>query len=207
MPQVTSLSRQDAPRGHPARPSRGIPRRRLLYFGGGLLALVLAVSALYRVAVPPVSAAEVKIGAPAPDVTFTTTDGVQRRLSQFRGHPVMFWLFATWCPTCEAGTAAVAQHVSQFEQAGVQIIQLKLYNNLGYPGPSVEEFARVFARLPRPSPGWLWGDASQEASYIYDPKGYPDLYFLIDRAGIIRAINGAPNVTMDEILSFARTGR
>lgn len=207
MPQVTSPSEQSAPRGRPERPSGGLPRRRLLYFGGVLLALVLAVSTLYRVAVPPVSAAEVKVGAPAPDVTFTTTEGVQSRLSQFRDHPVMFWLFATWCSTCEAGTAAVAQHASQLEQAGVQIVQLKLYNNLGYPGPSVQEFARTFARSPHPSPGWLWGDASQEASYIYDPKGYPDLYFLIDRDGIVRAINTAPNVTMDEILSFARTGR
>lgn len=207
MPQVTSPSWQSAPRGHGARPSRGVLRRRLLYYSGALLALVLAVSTLYRVAVPPVSAAEVKVGASAPDVTFTTTDGVQRRLSQFRGHPVMFWLFATWCPTCEAGTAAIAQHASQLEQAGVQIVQLKLYNNLGYTGPSVQEFARAFARSPHPSPGWLWGDAPQEASYTYDPKGYPDLYFLIDRNGIIRAINGAPNVTMDEILSFARTGR
>jgi thiol-disulfide isomerase/thioredoxin len=119
----------------------------------------------------------------------------------------MFWLFATWCPTCEAGTAAVAQHASQLEQAGVQIVQLKLYNNLGYPGPSAQEFARAFARSPRPTLWWLWGEASQEASYIYDPKGYPDLYFLIDRDGIVQAINGAPNVTMDEILSFARTGR
>jgi hypothetical protein len=80
-------------------------------------------------------------------------------------------------------------------------------NDLGYPGPSIQDFAKTFAGSVPPSPGWLWGDASQAASYTYDPKGYPDIYFLIDRRGIIRAISSAPNVSMEQILSFARAGR
>lgn len=191
-------------------------RRRLLYYGGAVLALALIAFAVYGLLIPKRSAdsasssanaqtpAEIRVGSPAPDLTFTAVDGIKHRLSEFRGRPVMLWLFATWCPTCQAGTAAVAQNLDQLKQAGVQIIQLELYNNLGYQGPSVEEFARHYAGSAYPSPDWLWGEASQEGSYAYDPKGYPDIYFLIDRDGLVRAINGAPSATMDQITSFAR---
>lgn len=149
---------------------------------------------------------EVRVGVPAPDISFSTADGAQHQLSQYRGRPVMLWLFATWCPTCYAGTTAVAQVFDRLQLSGLQIIQLKLYGNLGYPGPSVEEFARDYAGEAYPSPGWIWGEASLEASFTYDPRGYPDIYFLIDGDGIVREINTAPNVTLDTILGFTRAG-
>lgn len=146
----------------------------------------------------------VKIGGPAPDVAFTTTDGTERWLAEFRGQPMMLWFYASWCPTCQVGTVAVAEKIDELKQAGVQIIQLQLYDNLGYPGPSIEDFAKRYAGSVTPSSNWLWGQASLEASFTYDPQGYPDIYFLIDRDGIVRAIEPAPNVTMNKILAFAR---
>ena len=151
--------------------------------------------------------AVLKLGAPAPEIAFTTQDGVERRLSEFRGRPVMLWLFATWCPTCIAGTRAVAAELDRLKQAGIQIIQLKLYNNLGYSGPTVADFAKRYASSVAPSPDWLWGDASREGSFTYDPGGYPDIYFLIDKGGILRAGDVAPHVTMQKILAFAESVR
>ncbi len=207
MGQLKRSSAKHAGGDHATRPSRAPRPRRVLYYGVAFLVVALAASAFYVLGIPRAATAEVKVGAPAPDATFTTAAGARRQLSQFRGRPVMLWLFATWCPTCQAGTEAVARHLGQLEQAGLQIIQLRLYNNLGYPGSSVGDFAKAFASAAGSSPHWLWGDASQEASYTYDPRGYPDIYFLIDKEGVIRAINSAPNVGMDEILSFARSGR
>ena len=193
----------------------GAPRtRRLLSYRRALRALALiafaATGAMAAIgASGPGSAANaqtlapVKIGAPAPDITFTTADGTERRLSEFRGQPVMLWFFATWCPTCMVGTVAVAGIFDQLKQAGIQIIQLRLYNNLGAPGPSIEEFATLYASSVPRSPKWLWSDASMAASYTYDPSGYPDIYFLIDRDGIVQEIAPAPNVTMNTILEFA----
>lgn len=184
--------------------------------GGALVALALIAIAAYGWTIPPMSVeatlgsaasaqtpAVVKIGAPAPDMAFTTLRGTERRLSEFRGRPVMLWLFATWCPTCVYGTIAVAEKFDRIQQAGIQIIQLKLYDNLGYPGPSVEEFAKRHAGSIPPSPDWLWGDASQEGSFTYDPRGHPDIYFLIDKDGVLQAIDVAPHATMDIILAFA----
>jgi len=211
-PKKSSVSRKK-PSGRQQRAGRS---RRPLYYGAGLLALALVAFAVYGLIIPKSSTGStpdavsanktvaVKVGAPAPDMTFKSSNGAERRLSEFRGQPVMLWLFATWCPTCQAGTTAVVQNFERLRDSGVQIIQLELYNNLGYAGPSVEEFARRYAGSTYPSAGWIWGQASQQGSYTYDPKGYPDIYFLIDKDGIIRAINGAPNVTMKQILAFAQ---
>jgi thiol-disulfide isomerase/thioredoxin len=207
MRQVTDRSLHSARAGRTAPLSRAHRRWRMLYYGVALLVLVLAVSAVYGLVTPRAATPEVKVGAPAPDVTFATIDRKGYRLAQFRGRPVMLWLFATWCPSCQAGAAAIAEHFTQMEQAGLQIIQLKLYNNLGYPGPSVQDFARAYMRPGRSSSAWLWGDASEELSYTYDPKGYPDIYFLIDKDGIVREVGGGPNTAIAQILSFARNGR
>ena len=212
----TKIEKDMLARNQPRAPSA----RRLFSYGGvivivGLALLVIAAYALTFPAGSIYSAsgsaeieqtpAGVKIGAPAPEIAFTTEDGTQRRLSEFRGRPVMLWLFATWCPTCVAGTFAVVEKFDRLKQSGIQIIQLKLYNNLGYPGPSVEDFARRYAGAMAPSPNWLWGGASQKGSFTYDPQGYPDIYFLIGKDGLIRAIEPAPNVTMNKILTFARS--
>ena len=45
------------------------------------------------------------------------------------------------------------------------------------------------------------------ASYTYDPSGYPDIYFLIDRDGIVQEIAPAPHVTMNIILEFAESAK
>ena len=207
MPEVSNRGPHDARASRGARSSRGQLHRRRLYIGAAAVAFVLAVTAVYTFVSSRAATAEVKIGAPAPDVTFTTIDGRERRLAQFHGRPVMLWLFATWCPSCQAGAAAIAEHLTEMEQAGLQIIQLKLYNDLGYPGPSIQDFARAYTPPGRSSPTWLWGDASEALSYAYDPKGYPDIYFLIDREGIVREISGGPNTAIAQILSFARNGR
>ncbi len=190
--------------------------RRLFTQLGALVAPALIAIAAYGWMIPPPSVgatlgsaasaqppAAVKVGAPAPDMAFTTVGGTGRRLSEFRGRPVMLWLFATWCPTCIYGTIAVAEKFDRSQRSGIQIIQLTLYNNLGYRGPSVEAFAKRHAGSIPPSPDWLWGDASREGSFTYDPRGHPDIYFLIDKDGVLQAINVAPHATMDIILAFA----
>ncbi len=191
-----------------------------LFFGRSIVAFAMIVFAAYVTMIPIEAVTSdsgfaanaqtptpIKIGAPAPDIAFTAVDGTERRLSEFRGQPVMLWFYASWCPTCQVGTVAVAGKLDQLKQAGIQIIQLQLYNNLGAPGPSVEEFATQYASSVPRSPNWLWGEASLVASYTYDPQGYPDIYFLIGRDGIVQEIAPAPHVTMNIILEFAESAK
>ncbi len=147
----------------------------------------------------------IRIGAPAPDMAFTTVDGRAYRLSDFRGQPVMLWLFTTWCLTCSAATAAVDENYDRLHQAGLQIIQLKLHENLGYSGPTTKEFAARYAGSRASATGWLWGEASREMSFTYNPNGYSEIYCLIDKDGILRDVAQAPNVTMEKIMTFAKS--
>ncbi len=168
-----------------------------------LLSLAIALPLLLAGALHAEDRPVLKLGAPAPDFAFTTLDGNAHKLSQFRGKPVMLWFFASWCPTCISSTKEISERFETLTANGLQIIQLRLYNNLGYSGPSAGEFADIYAGAPGESPSWLWGEASLEASVTYDPRGYPDLYFLIDREGILRGANGAPNASMNDIVKFA----
>lgn len=202
------------PRAGGARRGAHLPRRRLLALLGacGMAAAGAGAcgyraglgSALLPAAHATTPARAVAVGQLAPDMGFTTLDGRRHRLSAFRGRRVMLWLFATWCPTCVEGTASLAGHYAALHSHGLQIIQLGLYENLGHSGPSVESIARRAAGKVYPAAGWLFGTASREGSYVYDPRGIPDRYFLIDRRGILRHVGWAPGVTMGDILAFAR---
>lgn len=222
--------KRDAKGGNPSRRPRNRPRRDLVA-GGVMLAVLLAAFASYFLLAPSgtksaitgagavpadrvaaqsspatkvQSLPQVALGAAAPEITFTTLDGVERRLSDFRGGPVMLWFFASWCPTCLVGTQAVARNFAKIRAGGLQIVQLRLYQNLGFAGPSTESIATGYSRPAYPSPQWLWGQATRTVSFTYDPRGYPDIYYLIDGDGIIRSADTAPHVTMDKILAFAR---
>ena len=169
----------------------------------GLMLAVGSIALLPSSMASAQTGAVLKIGAPVPDMAFTTVDGIERQLSEFRGRPVMLWLIATWCSTCKVATRAVAAEFDRLKQSGIQIIELKLFNNLGYRGPSIADFARRYASSVAPSPDWLWGEASREGSFLYDPRGFPDIYFLIGKDGILQTVAPAPHVTMDKILAFA----
>lgn len=146
-----------------------------------------------------------KIGQRAPDITFKTVEGKKLKLSDFRGQPVMLWFVATWCSTCKAGIEAIASRIDELESYGLRIVTLKVYKNLGYEGPSITDLGKEAAGPAFNSPNWLWGVSTKRASFIYDPKGYPDIYWLIDGDGVIRAVNGAPNATMDQIMDFLQS--
>lgn len=206
-PRTDSRPTRNPPGARARRRARAGRPLRWVSAGVALLALALIASAVSRVVVPRASAAEVKVGARAPDLAFTAAGGVQHRLSELRGRPVLLWLLATWCPSCQAGTAAVARRLPELVRTRLRIVQLRLYGNLGYPGRSMAEFVRAYAGPAGASPRWLWGDAAEAGSYTYDPRGYPDVYFLIDSDGVIRAIDSAPGVTIERILSFARDAR
>lgn len=145
--------------------------------------------------------AKVVRGKAAPEAHFTILSGEDTHLSDFKGQKVMFWLLATWCPSCIAGAQVLEQNNDQL--GDLTIIALETYGNAGYRGPSIEGFAKQNAPAMLSASNWLWGDASQETTSVYNPRNYPDIYFLIDENGILRDIDGAPAATIDKIIQFA----
>ncbi len=146
--------------------------------------------------------AVLKLGKQAPDVAFTTIDGKQVKLSDYRGEKVMFWYFATWCPSCFKAAEVLEQNNNKLN--GMKIIALKTFGNAGYSGASVSQFAQKNAPATLNYENWIWGDASQQGTSIYNSQNYPDIYFLIDENGVLQAVDGAPAATLNKIINFAQ---
>ncbi len=144
----------------------------------------------------------VAIGAPSPSATFTDLNGTAVKLSSFKGKKVMFWLVATWCSSCSEGAKVLSQNESKL--GNLTIITLKTYGNAGYPGPKIEDFAVQSASSTLHAKNWHWGNLTKQSTKVYNPRNYPDIYFLIDKNGIVRDISDAPAATLGTILKFAQ---
>ncbi len=134
----------------------------------------------------------------------------QHLLSEYQGKKVMLWLFSTWCHTCVASVKAMQKNQAILKKNGLVILALRNYNNGGYPGVSMAEFMKKFAAEVIGQKNWVIGEASKQMDKKLNPKKFPDVYFLIDEQGLVKAVNTAPNRTMKTILAFAagsKTGK
>lgn len=144
--------------------------------------------------------AVLQLGKEAPEATFTTLEGEELKLSDYRGEKVMLWFFATWCPSCIKAAEVLGNND---KLNGMTVIALKTYGNAGYPGESIGQFAQKYAPNTLNHDNWVWGDASQQATSTYNSQNYPDIYFLIDENGILQDVDGAPAATLNKIVNFA----
>lgn len=144
------------------------------------------------------------VGRPAPEGTFTTVSGRQVSVADLRGRPTVLWFVTTWCPSCQTGAKAVAANLDKFKQAGVRVVTVELYKNLGQSGPSIDQFGQTLAGTAYNTADWQFGTASDAMTRSYDPKAYLDVYYLLDRGGNITYVNGSPASTMSDLLTQAR---
>lgn len=183
-----------------------ISRRKLL--AGGAMAVAgvggVAANSLFGSSAgsQPSSGQGPSPGTTAPSATFTTINGEEKQLADYRGQKVMFWVFATWCPSCKKGAQALQENKDKLQD--VTFIALKTYGNAGYDGPSVSEFAQQHAPQLVDADNWVWGDLPKESAQVWNPQNRPDIYWFIDKDGAIVAKTGAPASTMNRIVQFAR---
>ncbi len=144
--------------------------------------------------------------AQAPAVPYTV-GGEMHSTAALRGRPTLLWLLSTWCASCAVGVHALAAHSAEIEMSGLRVVILRNYHNGGYPGPDIRAFVGRIAPGIMTGTDWSLGEASAALEQAYNPRGYPDIYFLMDAAGYIQVVSGAPGVTMDKILRFARSQR
>ncbi|HLG92239.1 MAG TPA: TlpA disulfide reductase family protein, partial [Acidimicrobiales bacterium] len=143
------------------------------------------------------------LGSVAPDGTFSLADGRTRSVSSLRGRPTLLWFVATWCPSCQVGTRALAARIGDLARSGVRVVELELAGDLGQAGPDAASFSRQFAGAAASDPDWTFGVASAGLSRAYDPANYLDVYYLIDSSGRVRYVNSSPATTMGDLLAVA----
>ncbi|MGC8622610.1 MAG: redoxin domain-containing protein [Candidatus Micrarchaeia archaeon] len=144
-----------------------------------------------------ISSPNITIGSPAPNYSFMLVNGSYESLYNFKGHPVLLWFVATWCSGCVQGNEILNQNYGFFKSRGIKIIELELYNDLGYKGPNIGDFASSYAPSAYGSGTIIPAFASYNMSAAYDPSGYLDIYYLISSNGTVIYENNTLALTLN----------
>jgi peroxiredoxin len=116
--------------------ARSRSRRVLAGWGIGLsaigLALTIAVAVLFWMVVKPMIEnfgtegdsfrSSAWIGKPVPEMTLTALDGSTIRTAEWKGHPVVLDMWASWHPACVAAIPDFARLVAETSTQGVQVL-------------------------------------------------------------------------------------
>ncbi len=179
--------------------------KKKIVFGVSAAVVVLVVAALLFISSNHSSgnaiSQNITIGSLAPDYGFLLSNGSYMNLSAYRGHPVVLWFVATWCSTCAQGNELLNQQQNYqfFKQRGIKIIELEMYRDLGYSGPSIANFVGSYAPNAYSNGAIVSGLAGYNMTAAYNPKGYLDIYYLISANGTVVYINGEPASTLGQL--------
>jgi thiol-disulfide isomerase/thioredoxin len=139
---------------------------------------------------------------PAPELGFTSRDGTQLRLTDFRGRVVLVNLWATWCGPCVREMPSLDRLQAQL---GDRLLVLAISEDRGgahVVDPFLEKLA--LAHLA------IFLDASSAAQQAFKVRGLPTS-FLIDRDGrILGSLEGGAEWDAPEMVArlerFLRQG-
>jgi thiol-disulfide isomerase/thioredoxin len=176
-------------------------RRGLIGIIGIIIVVAGVIGSLSYILYSYYSTPHVSVGSKAPDVPLFLTNGTTIQLSKIYGRPVLLWFITTWCPSCQQGAIELySTYYSKLASKGVIIITVESYNNLGYQGPSISDFQSIYAKGG--GKNWLFATSTEQATGIYNPDSYLDLYFLIDKSGnVVQSGTNLPQA-LSQIISL-----
>jgi peroxiredoxin len=153
-------------------------RAYLLRLLAALAVAAAAVVAYWWIQSP--AATKVSVGERVPELQLPTLGGTTlTRLSQFRGHPVLLWMFMTRCPVCEKELPRVERLHREFLQRGLIVLGVAADADPAELVRLGQLHAITFYVLHDPN-----GVTMREA---FGTSRVPEAY-LIDREGIVRAV-------------------
>jgi len=133
-------------------------------------------------------AAEPRIGAPAPPLTFRqllqATSGTDVTWGALKGNAVVLEFWATWCGGCRDQIPHLNRLQEQFRNKPVRFISL------------TDEEPTVVQRFLKDYPisGWIGVDSGEQTFKRYNINGRPATV-LVDAAGMVRGIGNASDLT------------
>jgi cytochrome c biogenesis protein CcmG/thiol:disulfide interchange protein DsbE len=119
-----------------------------------------------------------QVGFQAPDFTLDSFENEEVKLTQYRGHPVIINLWASWCPPCRAEMPALQRVSVDYRNKGLVILGINVTNQ-----DSLEN-AQLFVsdnHLTFP----ILLDVDGRVSRLYQLHALPTSYF-VDRNGVVR---------------------
>jgi thiol-disulfide isomerase/thioredoxin len=177
---------------------------RLLSPRFGILAALVAVA--FLLAPGARARALLRAGERAPALSFRSGSRLLN-LRAWRGKKVLLWVFSTWCPSCRVGLHALARKEAVLRADRLSLVVLENYGDGGYQGPALGTVVARHAPAMTRAPNWTFGHATRAFANVYNPRSYPDVFYLIRPDGTIARVSSAPGAHLGMILRFARGGK
>lgn len=105
----------------------------VLYAGAGLSANAGDLTGLNTGALKKLSLAEAEV----PEAAFTTADGREARLSDFRGQPMLVNFWATWCAPCREEMPSLDRLQAAFADTPFKVMTIATGRS---PAPAIDRF-------------------------------------------------------------------
>ena len=126
-----------------------------------------------------------KIDPEHPEITFKLPDTNGNMVSsndpQFRGKPILLYIFGTWCPNCADETAMLRQMYPQYKNSGLQIVGVafEYFNSFAQKAKMVRRYKKRF-NIP-----WTLviggkaeaSDVESSLPFVKKLTSYPTAYF------------------------------
>jgi len=115
-------------------------------------------------------------GSIAPDFKLQNLDGEEVQLSDFRGHPVLINLLATWCGPCRLEMPAIQERFELYEEDGLVVLAV----DFDEPAKVVEDFRNELGLTFQ-----ILLDPGANVQKLYRNRNYPTSFF-VDESGVIQ---------------------
>ncbi len=119
---------------------------------------------------------ELSVGEIAPEFQLSSLSGNNVSLSDFKGRPVILFIWSTWCPYCVRELAYLEKVYADIRKNGLELLAID-------SGEPKERVARYLSGRKIDFPVLL--DTDSRVSYAYNVIGIPTL-ILVDTQGKIK---------------------
>lgn len=138
-------------------------------------------------------------GSIAPDFKLQNLDGEEVQLSDFRGHPVLINLWATWCGPCRLEMPAIQERFELYEEDGLVVLAV----DFDEPAKVVEDFRNELGLTFQ-----ILLDPGANVQKLYRNRNYPTSFF-VDESGVIQVhhIGVMTEEQLDDNLAEIGVGR